>query len=352
MPITIGSNIYSLNAQRRLADGSNQLSKVFERLSSGQRINRASDDAAGLAISSSLNADVRVFNQGVRNINDGSSLLNIADGAIEQLSSITVRLKELAEQAANGTYGYHQRKSLDAEAQALSKEYLRIIQSTTFNGRKLFDANFGEIRLQAGYGLDGGIQSGLGGSIGTGSFGSLETYQAESTTSTQIALGDINGNGIIDMITSGTGGGQFATVRLGNGDGTFGGSTSYQMLNAHLSLADLNGDGILDMVSAGNGINVRFGNGDGTFGDVTTYSTSSVGGLEVGDLNGDGVQDIIFSTFDGYNSYVNIMYGSGDGSFSAQSSYLVQTSSSASDIRIGDFNGDGVVDVITVNFCI
>ncbi len=102
MPITLGTNIQSLNAQRLLGRTEEKLSTVFERLSSGQRINRASDDAAGLAISESLNVDRRVYNQAVRNLNDGLSVLNIADSTVEQLSSIVTRIQELAQQAANG----------------------------------------------------------------------------------------------------------------------------------------------------------------------------------------------------------------------------------------------------------
>ena len=154
MALTIGSNIASLQAQRRLGQTGNQLSSVFERLSSGQRINKASDDAAGLAIAESLNADARVFAQGIRNLNDGLSLLNIADSALENLSGIVVRLEELAAQAANGVYGVEQRKALDAEAQALSDEYFRISKVTEFNGQKLFTGENPIISLQAGVGED------------------------------------------------------------------------------------------------------------------------------------------------------------------------------------------------------
>ena len=101
-----------------------RLASVYERLSSGQRINRASDDAAGLAVSSSLHVNTRVYNQAIRNINDGVSALTIADQAISNLSDIVVRQTELAEQAANGIYSTIQRAAMDREAQAL-KPYLR-----------------------------------------------------------------------------------------------------------------------------------------------------------------------------------------------------------------------------------
>jgi hypothetical protein len=98
MAITLGSNIASLRGQRQLSRTGQELGTVFQRLSSGQRINRASDDAAGLAIADSLNARSRVYNQGVRNLNDGLSLLSIADSAIANLSDIVIRLEELVAQ--------------------------------------------------------------------------------------------------------------------------------------------------------------------------------------------------------------------------------------------------------------
>ncbi len=95
MRITLGSNIASLGVQRRLAEGTARLGRSFERLSSGLRINRASDDAAGLAISESLLTDTQVYGQAIRNGNDGISLLSIADAALADLSSIVVRMREL-----------------------------------------------------------------------------------------------------------------------------------------------------------------------------------------------------------------------------------------------------------------
>jgi len=200
MSVSLGSNISSLRAQRQLARVSSDVSSVFERLSSGQRINKASDDAAGLAIASSLSTSRRVFPQGVRNLSDGISLLNVADGAVDQLSYIVVRLKELSEQAANGSYGVKQRISLDREAQELSREYFRIARSTTFNGRGVFFAEFGELRLQGSYGMDGGIQSELGGAIGIGSFTNTSSYSANNAS--DVALADFDGDGNTDIVTT------------------------------------------------------------------------------------------------------------------------------------------------------
>ncbi|MCB0333660.1 MAG: hypothetical protein KDD55_09190, partial [Bdellovibrionales bacterium] len=144
MPITIGSNIASLVAQRRLASSSSKLSQLFERLGSGQRINRASDDAAGLAISESLNVKSRVFQRAKLNVNDGVSVLNTADGALGQMSSLLERMAQLAEQAANGSLTFSQRKSLQQEYAALDQEIRRITESTTFNGMHLLKGDYSQ----------------------------------------------------------------------------------------------------------------------------------------------------------------------------------------------------------------
>jgi flagellin len=133
VPITIGSNVQSLRAQRNLAEGSSALSKTFERLSSGQRINRASDDPAGLAVSSNLQAQSRVINRARLNLSDGVSLLTIADSALSNITGLLTRMNELSEQAANGVFSRFQRMSIHREYQALEDEIGRIGGSTVFN---------------------------------------------------------------------------------------------------------------------------------------------------------------------------------------------------------------------------
>ena len=116
--IKIGTNILSQTVQRNLARSTEDLSTAFKRLSSGQRINSAADDAAGLAIAQSLNADTRIFAQGVRNLNDGISSLSITEGAMTELGGILNRIEELAQQSINGTFSDRQRASLQKEATA------------------------------------------------------------------------------------------------------------------------------------------------------------------------------------------------------------------------------------------
>lgn len=134
MSVTIGSNVASLNAQRRLSESAGVLSQVYERLASGQRMNRASDDAAGLSIASALNAKFRIQTRATANINDGLSLLQIADGTLSEVANVLTRMIELAEQAANGSYSSTQRRALDDEFKQLSIELRRVGSSASFNG--------------------------------------------------------------------------------------------------------------------------------------------------------------------------------------------------------------------------
>ena len=159
MSITIGSNISSLKAQRKLASSTSALSSTYEKLSSGLRINKASDDAAGLAIADSLKADQAVATVAIRNANDGISTIAIADGALSQVSSVLTRLAELAEQSANGTYSVDQRSALQNEFSALGSEIERIANTTEFNGVKLINGTNSSLTLQVGF--DSGSNSQL-----------------------------------------------------------------------------------------------------------------------------------------------------------------------------------------------
>ena len=150
MSITIGSNISSLKAQRQLTKSTSSLSSTYSKLSSGMRINKASDDAAGLAIADSLKADQKIASVAIRNANDGISSIAIADGALSQVSDVLTRLAELAEQSANGVYSTDQRSALQNEFSALGSEIQRIALTTEFNGVKLLSGGAG-ITLQVGF---------------------------------------------------------------------------------------------------------------------------------------------------------------------------------------------------------
>ena len=141
MPIRIFNNIASLNSQRLLGNNNDRLSQSVERISSGLRINRASDDAAGLAISEGLRSDIRALRQAVRNSNDGISLVNITEGALNEQGSMLIRLRELASQAATGTTGSTERATIQLEFNSLRNEIDRITATTEFNGQKLIDGS-------------------------------------------------------------------------------------------------------------------------------------------------------------------------------------------------------------------
>jgi flagellin-like hook-associated protein FlgL len=162
MVMRIGSNLNSLMVQGRLARASDSVTKISERLSSGTRIARASDDAAGLAISSSLKAQTRLAGQSVRNLNDGISALSIAEGALDALGTILARIEELSVQAMNGASNDTQRAVMQKEVTELQSEWNRIVSSTTFNGKQLLTGSGSRMVLQGGTGVAGalGVQIG------------------------------------------------------------------------------------------------------------------------------------------------------------------------------------------------
>lgn len=141
MPIRIFNNIASLNAQRILGNNNDRLASSVERIASGIRINRGADDAAGLAISEALRSDIRALRQAGRNANDGISLINVAEGALNEQSGILIRLRELSSQAATGTVGSTERATIQLEFQSLRAEIDRIASTTEFNGQKLIDGS-------------------------------------------------------------------------------------------------------------------------------------------------------------------------------------------------------------------
>lgn len=150
MAISIGANIASLQAQRKLGRTTQELESLYERLSSGSRINSAADDAAGLALAESLRAQQRLAQVALRNANDGLSVINIADGGLSEIGNILQRLAELAQQSANGVYSATERSALQLEFSALGSEIERIARATTFNDVSLL-SNPQSIELQVGF---------------------------------------------------------------------------------------------------------------------------------------------------------------------------------------------------------
>ncbi len=142
MAITINTNVQSLNAQRNLSKSQSALSKSMQRLSSGLRINSAKDDAAGLAISDRMSAQIKGMNQAVRNSNDAISFAQTAEGALGEMTNILQRMRELSVQSANGTNSTDDRTALNSEFGELSSELDRIVDTTKFNGQNLLDGTY------------------------------------------------------------------------------------------------------------------------------------------------------------------------------------------------------------------
>jgi len=150
MPLVINTNTAAITAQRHLNESRLEMEKAMERLSSGKRINSAMDDAAGLTIAHSLDAKVTSLNQAARNANDGIALINLAEGALEEVTSMLIRMRSLAVQAMNGTYAQADRSNLSLEFETLAEEITRISDNTFFNGISVIGAS-ANVSFQVGH---------------------------------------------------------------------------------------------------------------------------------------------------------------------------------------------------------
>lgn len=393
-----------MQAQRQLGVASGRLGASFSRLSSGLRINRASDDAAGLAIASSLNLDAKVYLQGVRNLNDGVSALSIAQGALSELREIVIRQIELAEQAANGTYTLKQRKPLDQEASQLVEEFNRIVRTAEFNNTKLIDNSLTNLSVVGGYGATGSLSLSIGSqfshAVSTGVMQSFQTVGATAPADT-IDLADFNGDGVLDVVSgvstnvgiyignsngtfkspvaydtgiqaSGVAAGDFngdgladvartdeitgnIGILLGNGNGTLKAVVSYSTTLADsrwVNAFDINQDGSLDLIvedtGVGNTFNILLGNGNGTFGSpiVVTAGNAPIENPGIGDINGDGIYDLAVSDYN--SNTISVLFGNGNGTFKSRVAYASGTQPSG--VVLKDFNRDGILDMANTNF--
>ncbi len=201
MSLIINTNVASLNSQRQLMNSGNALDRASERLSSGQRINSAKDDAAGLAISNRMTSQIRGLDQAIRNANDGVSLVQTAEGALQEVTNILQRIRELSVQSANGIYNDADRQTLNAEVKQLKQELDRISETTSFNGQKLLDGSLGDTLLQVGSQANETMQVSIG-SFATSRLGGTsgdvvgEATAAGLTDLTDLAAGALIVNGV------------------------------------------------------------------------------------------------------------------------------------------------------------
>ena len=202
MSLVINNNLMASNVARNLSSSYKQLATSTRRLSSGLRVGSAADDAAGLAVRELMRSDVKSLNQGVRNANDAISLIQTADGALGVIDEKLIRMKELATQAATGTYNSDQRLVIDSEYQAMASEITRIANSTDFNGIHLLNGNLsGENSAHDGSGI---VSTGpMKVHFGTANDENEDYYYVSIGTSTAAALGvglgaeysSVNGDG-------------------------------------------------------------------------------------------------------------------------------------------------------------
>ena len=189
MGLRVNNNISSINAQRNLVVTTDRLQKSLQRLSSGLRITRAADDAAGLAISESFRAEIRSLGQAQRNANDAISLLQIAEGALNETSGLLIRMRELAIQAANGTLGSSERQTVDSEFQGLRDEITRIARVSQFNGAEILNG-ISSITFQIGSQNTSGDRITLSGVTATADgIGVTSSVALTSLSGAQAALG-------------------------------------------------------------------------------------------------------------------------------------------------------------------
>ncbi len=230
MALTVNTNIPSLNTQRNINNTSNALNTSMQRLSTGSRINSAKDDAAGLQISNRLTNQISGLNVATRNANDGISLAQTAEGALQQSTNILQRMRDLSIQSANGSNSDADRAALQKEVSALQNELTRIAETTTFGGRKLLDGSFGTSAFQVGSNayetIDVSLKSASANAIGSYQVGSVNKASATlGTVPTSGNLDTLTGN-VVSGSTSGfdsgslklVGGGQEKTVEIAAGD--------------------------------------------------------------------------------------------------------------------------------------
>jgi len=292
MALVVNTNVPALNAQRNLETSGLQLNRALQRLSSGLRVNNASDDAAGLAISTRLGAQIRGLNQAIRNANDGVAILQTAEGALSEITSIVTRIKELAVQSANGTNSTSDRTSLNAEVQSLISEVTRIATQTKFGSTAILDGSFSaafQVGVEAGQTVSATVAnykaSALSGSVASQTL----TFTADVT-----AVGAADANTYLgvdsstDIQVSGPKGVAF-TRQTTSSDDT---ASFIQGTRSGLAVAK-----VINEISSSTGVVATV--------QATTYST---GGAFANAINIDGTTNTF--TLNGQNVVVNLNGGS------------------------------------------
>lgn len=271
MGLSINTNVMSLNAQRNLGKSQNDLSKSMERLSSGLRINSAKDDAAGLGISDRMTSQIRGLNQAARNANDGISLAQTAEGALQESTNILQRMRELAVQSANDTNTDTDRGSLQSEVDQLISELDRIANNTTFNNKKLLDGSMTQAVFHVGANADQTISMSINDARATalGSNATVDTtglnVAAATTSGSLTSMNNvISVNGTQIGVTAdgvSTTDATSSALALANGinakSSTTGVTATANATTANLGAITADGDGITGTQFQVNGVNIE-----------------------------------------------------------------------------------------------
>jgi len=326
MALTVNTNVASLNTQKNLNKASDALSTTMQRLSSGLKINSAKDDAAGLQISNRLTSQINGLNVAVKNANDGISIAQTAEGAMQESTNILQRMRELALQSANGSNSDEDRASLQSEYAALTSELTRIAETTTFGGRNLLDGSFGTTSFQVGANANETINVSLG-NISATKIGSQQVKSEEiEATATGIDKGTITVTGsgkvsetidiaagasakdiakaldgavtglsasartVVKLDASGvdvdTDGAASFSIKVGDGDainlvGVTDNASLAEQLSSNASklgiTVSFNEESDELTITSETGENITFGDGDGGFANVNAYVQKSDG---------------------------------------------------------------------------
>jgi len=289
MGLRINQNIDALNSYRNLSVTQGQMSKSLEKLSSGFRINRAADDAAGLAISEGLRSQVGGIKVAVRNTQDGVSVVQTAEGGLAETHSILQRMRDLAVQSANDSNDVDSRKAIDAEATALKSELTRIADKTTFNNVKLLDGNFKDKLFQVGYAAGDTIEV----DIVAGGASAAKSTWANGAAAATAAAATFTQNGVTvttAALTASTNANNIATQL--NNDSNFA-SSFKASVDSTGGLVVESTTGLAGAITAGGGLNA-----------AGTNAAAGAGGAGFGDV-GLGVSGIDLKTQTGATSAIN-----------------------------------------------
>ncbi len=335
MAMTINTNIAALNAQRNLGRTQGMLNQSLQRLSSGLRINSAKDDAAGLAISTRMTSQIRGLNQAARNANDGISLSQTAEGAMQESGNILQRMRELAVQSANDTNSSSDRTNLQKEIIQLKDELTRIASQTSFNGQKILDGTFTAAKFQVGAFAGESISV----TIGNASATAMGAYTSNSILNVGALSGtadtDFNGVAVDDITVSGSKGSTTVSIAA---------DESAAQIAARIN--NVTGDtGVT--ASANTTVDIQLGD-EVTLGEGISFVLSSVNGAGIAQGTAKTITHTVTSTTDysGLRDAINAQSASTGvvASLNTAASSLTLTNADGHNIHITDVAAGTVGD--------